>query len=207
MGSGFWPRLGALVGRQGGWGSFSGLGFGLQDRRGDLWRTGNIGLELSRKERNFEMERPLTGRGWGFRESLWDGTPESASEWEEPPTHLEEFLVGCKGWYWWGRKEKWLILGSLASFPALLWALKDWGWPQECTDMDATFQVPGSLWNLPHFDLSTSTSWPQRRAIQASPPNLETHLLNSGCHPAVFHLYCFFSLGPQLEGRRWDQEG
>lgn len=164
MGSGFWPRLGALVGRQGVSGSLS-----------------------------------------GPRLSLWEGTPERVSEWEEPLTHLEEFLVGCKGWYWWGRKEKWLTLGLPGLFASTSLGSGRLGVAQGVYRHDATSQVPGSLWTLLHFDLSTPTAWPQRRATQASPPSLGTHLLNSGCHPGGFHLYCFPSLGPQFEGR-WDQD-
>lgn len=144
MGSGFWPRLGALVGRQGVWGSLSGPGL-----------------------------------------SLWEGTPESVSEREEPLTHLEEFLVGCKGWYWWGRKEKWLILVLPGLFPSTSLSSGRLGVAQGVYRHDATSQVPGSLWTLLHFDLSTPTAWPQRRATQASPPSLGTHLLNSAAIQAA----------------------
>lgn len=53
MGSGFWPRLGALVGGHSLGGPFlSRTRAGLQNGKGDLWMTEDIGLELSRKERD-----------------------------------------------------------------------------------------------------------------------------------------------------------
>lgn len=138
--------------------------------------------------------------------------PQSVSEWEEPSTHSEKIPGGLQRMVLLGKKIKvadpgWgsLALPSplLASFPLPLWALEGVGWPKGCADTDATSQVPRSIWNLLYFNLSTPTAWPQRRATQASPPSLETHLLNSSCHPGVFHIFCFPSLGPQFEGPEW----
>lgn len=64
MGSGFWPRLGALVGGHRVWGALSCPGSGLQVGR-DLWKTEDIGLEQPGKKGMFWVKRPLIGRGWG----------------------------------------------------------------------------------------------------------------------------------------------
>lgn len=85
----------------------------------------------------------------------------------------------------------------LAAVPPPLWALEGCVAQGACKSR-CHLPGPGSLWNLLYFNVSTPTAWPRRRATRASPPSLRIRLLTSGCHPVVFHIHCFPSLGPQF---------
>lgn len=98
-------------------------------------------------------------KGLGAQEGPKGGTPNSVSEWGEPPTCSKEILGELQRMILWGGEKSWgsLALHSPSSSLSLhlsgLWKVK--GWPKERGDADVTSQAPGSFWKLLYFYLST----------------------------------------------------